>query len=564
MSKKRVRTLLRVSSKQQLHDDDIPIQRAEVKAYIEKHSDWVFDKEYLEGAISAYKNGVDDRDILQKILEDAKNKEFDILLSYMSDRIGRQEEYAFYVATLNRLGIEVWTINDGQLKTEEHIDKLITYIKFWQNEGESKKTSARVRDTQKELIKSGKFLGGKAPFGYELVPSGLISNHGRLLKKLVIVEEKAEIVRKIYHYAVQYGMGYDRIAKRLNEDGIPPLEADKWKSGTIASILKNPIYMGYPCINRRINHGSFSKLDRKDWIYADEQQKELVIISPQLWERAQEIREARKAKIGASKENNNKIYEDTYNVPFSTRGRLSMSGLCYCGYCGKKLKNGSYANHWTTKSGEKKVTFAGRYVCPSKCSERTSYSMNYLEGVVFNVVERYMERLQNIDISEEIEKMYKEQSRSIQKEIATLQKAKKKLLQDIETLEENIPEAMRGEYYFSVEKLAGLIEEKRNKITETEEAIAKKESILNESMIQQEDMQKFVDKAPNWKEEFKNADVPTKQMLLSTIIDRIIVKTDDINIKFKIRLDSDFLHETPSNGVPKPWLQLYHHKLHRL
>ena len=139
MTDKRVRTLLRVSSRQQLHDDDIPIQRAEADQFIKKQKGWVFDKEYIEKAVSAYKNGVEDREVLQEILEDAKNKEFDVLLAYMSDRIGRQEEYSAYVATLNNLGIEVWTIKDGQLKTEEHIDKLLNYIRFWQNEGESKK-----------------------------------------------------------------------------------------------------------------------------------------------------------------------------------------------------------------------------------------------------------------------------------------------------------------------------------------------------------------------------------------------------------------------------------------
>ena len=100
---KRVRTLLRVSSKQQLHDDDIPVQRAEAKQYIAKQPEWEFDKEYLEKAVSAFKNSVADREILQEILEDAKRHEFDILLTYMSDRIGRQEEYSFYVATLNQL-----------------------------------------------------------------------------------------------------------------------------------------------------------------------------------------------------------------------------------------------------------------------------------------------------------------------------------------------------------------------------------------------------------------------------------------------------------------------------
>ena len=162
---KRVRTLLRVSSKQQLHDDDIPMQRAQAKQYIAGRPDWVFDKEYMEKAVSAYKNSVEEREVLQEILSDARERKFEVLLAYMSDRIGRQEEYSFYVAALNRLGIEVWTIRDGQLKTEDHIDKLLNYIRFWQNEGESKKTSMRVRDTQREMVRAGKFTGGKAPYG---------------------------------------------------------------------------------------------------------------------------------------------------------------------------------------------------------------------------------------------------------------------------------------------------------------------------------------------------------------------------------------------------------------
>ena len=68
MSKK-VRTLLRVSSKQQLHDDDIPVQRAEAEQYIAKRSDWIFDKEYIEKAVSAYKNNVEERAVLQKYLQ---------------------------------------------------------------------------------------------------------------------------------------------------------------------------------------------------------------------------------------------------------------------------------------------------------------------------------------------------------------------------------------------------------------------------------------------------------------------------------------------------------------
>lgn len=577
MSKKRVRTLLRVSSKQQLHDNDIPIQRAEAEQFIAKQPDWEFDKEYIEKAVSAYKNGVKDREVLQQILKDASNKEFDILLTYMSDRIGRQEEYSTYVATLNSLGLEVWTIKDGQLKTEEHIDRFINFMRFWQNSCESKKTSMRVSDTQREMVKAGKFVGGKAPYGYKLVPSGEISNHGRLLKKLEIVPEDAEVVRKIFDYAIYDGMGYDRIANTLNKEGIPAPTTEKWKRSTIASILKNPIYMGYYAINRRKNHGSFKRLDRKDWIYSERPDPDLIIISQKDWERAQEIREARKNTINQAKEVNHKQYKEQHNVPFSTSGKLLLIGLAYCGYCGKRLKNGSYCNHWTVKStGEKKSAFSGRYVCPEKCKERSCYSQSYLEDIVENVVSSYMRTLKNIDISEELQKIQKQKRTAVQKELKQLQKEQSALKLDIETLEEKIPEAIRGDYCFSVEKLSDLIKEKEKALEEAKQRTKIIQSELSAVDIQDEELKQFINHIPNWEELYTNAEIPEKQMILASLIDKIIVKDDDITIRFKINIENfidneqfkaenevekeeNLLLETVGTEVPKPRLRFHHY-----
>lgn len=549
---KRVRTLLRVSSKQQLHDDDIPMQRAEAKQYIAKQPGWNFDREYLEKAVSAYKNSASDRETLQEILEDAKRGEFDILLTYMSDRIGRQEEYSFYVATLNQLGIEVWTIKDGQLKTEEHVDKLLNYIRFWQNEGESKKTSMRVRDARKDMVQSGKFAGGKAPFGYRLIPSGEVSNHGRLLKKLEIVEEDAEIVRRIYHLAVYQGMGYFKIAKILNEEGVPAITTDKWKTSTIANILKNPVYMGYYAVNKRVNHGNYTRMDRTDWIYSREQISEIVIVSQQLWETAQEIREARKNKINASKEATVKQYKEQCHVPFSTKGRLALIGFVYCGYCGKSLKNGSYCNHWKVKTtGEKKVSFTGRYICSEKCKERSCYSQTYLEDAVFAVAEAYLEHAKSVDVAEMLQEVKKQEISGMEKKLQTIEKEMKRIKEDIGTLEEKLPEAIRGEYCFEPEKLSTLIRSKEQRLCQLEQKERNVKRKVQMTAAVGSDLEKFITKIPNWGEEFRNADTATKRMLLSSLIDRIEVKDDDIKIKFKIRLEDFVVLETIDSEVPK-------------
>lgn len=568
MSKK-VRTLLRVSSRQQLHDDDIPIQRAEARQYIEKHTDWVFDKEYLEKGISAYHNGVEDREVLQDIIQEAKNGEFDILLAYMSDRIGRQEEYSFYVAELNRLGIEVWTIKDGQLKTEEHIDKLLNYIRFWQNEGESKKTGMRVHDTMVEMVRNGKFVGGKAPYGYKLVLSGEISNHGRALHKLVIVPKQAEIVRQIYSYAVNQGMGFQKIANTLNGNGIPAPILEKWKSGTVRSILMNPIYMGYTAYNRRKDgHGECTRLDRKEWIYAREQNTEIMIVPQVTWERAQEIREARKRRINESRQAASELYMEQHNVPFSTRGKLALTGLVYCGYCGKRLKNTGYANHWICKkTGEEKVSYVGRYGCSNQCKPKSSYSQAYLESIVFTTVERYLENLKKIDISNEIERVQSQQNKSITREIKDLDKEIKNLMSDIATLEEKLPDAIRGNFAFSVDKLSAIIGKKESRKKEIELARKRLKNQLEEILVQSKEKKQFTDPMPKWSELFQESDTQTKQMLISALVDKIIVKDEEINIKFKIRLENymdNSSHENSGFAVPEQRLQLYHNFFHSL
>lgn len=93
------------------------------------------------------------------------------------------------------------------------------------------------------------------------------------------------------------GMGYEKIANTLNKNGVQAPILDKWKGGTVRSILTNPIYMGYIAYNRRKNgHANSTRLDRKEWTYSREQKPEIVIVSQEIWERAQEIREARKNK----------------------------------------------------------------------------------------------------------------------------------------------------------------------------------------------------------------------------------------------------------------------------
>ena len=540
----RVRTLLRVSSRQQLKDDDIPLQRAELKAFIDKKSEWKFDGEYMETAVSGYKNSLQQREKLLQILEDAQNGEFDILLTYMSDRIGRREEYTTYIATLNNMGVQVWTVKEGQLKNDDHIDSLMNFIRFWQAAGESKKTSLRVRDALIERAKAGKFNGGYAPFGYELVPTDEINAKGRIVHKLQIVEKDAEVVRKIYNYAVNQGMGYQRISNALREEGIKsPTGKDKWDCSTLNSILTNPIYMGFVSFGRRNYQGERKRMERDKWIVSERQVPEYTIVSPEIWHKAQEIRELRKSKLSKKQKENSDAWEEKHNYPFSTKGMLVLIDLLFCGYCGKPLKNTSYCNKWTSKrTGEEKMNFAGRYTCTGEHEGRHGYSQNYIEGIVLEVVDKYIERLKEIDVSDAVVQMYQDRKKVCEDEVKRLRKERQKILEDIETLETYIPKALRGEGPFSTEKLSRLLEENENRLKVLKEREDIEKAKISDIEVDKTEVEKLTAILPNWQEEFKTADISTKHMLLATIIDRIEVMDDDIKIIFKIRFD-DFIKE---------------------
>ena len=141
-------------------------------------------------------------------------------------------------------------------------------------------------------------------------------------------------------------------------------------------------------------------------------------------------------------------------------------------------------------------------------------------------------------VTEELEKTHEQKCKSINTEITQIKKEQKKLLLDIETLEEKIPEAIRGDYYFSIEKLSEMVKDKQAKVEELKELEKEKKKQLKIMDVEKADLQQFVKVVPNWSMEFMNADTATKKMLLASVIDKIIVKNDDITIKFKISLDN--------------------------
>ena len=549
---KRVRMLLRVSSNQQLEaDGDLSVQRQLVLEYIEKRSDWKLDeKEYFEGSNSGYKNSVADRDVLQDALQDARNKEYDILVAYKDDRIGRRMwEIGAYVMSLKNCGVDIYTVKDGCISPESDdiMGQMVLALRYGNAQKSSSDTGMRVKDTAKKLVQRGKFMGGKAPYGYTLELSGEISKHGRALKHLVIDEIY------IYNLAVQKEYGSVKIAKILNSHDQYKNEApnDVWKAGTIASILTNPIYAGYTAYNRRTrSDGKYHKIGSDDWIIAEESNPEIAIITTDIWNRAQDMR--KKRADGIAKKEEHRPYN--INVIKNNTGTLALIDVLYCGYCGRKMTNGSRYNYWKIKStGERRSGKVGLYKCQDMWSGtvhpgRGFYRADRIEPIVFSAISEYIGKLQeNENVFQEIEVNKQAEKRRMNSELDKDRQELAKIQKKIDVMEENIPQAMTGEYPLSLEDLVRLIDKQKDMYRKQQEIIKQKEKKMENMDVSITEWDYLKKQIPTWQQVFLEADAHTKRVLVDKLIERIDVKEEQITIRFRIRLE-DFIDHHGKNG----------------
>ena len=546
---KRVRMLLRVSSNQQLEaDGDLSVQRQLVKDYISNQFDWQLDeKEYFEGSNSGYKNAVADRDVLQEALQDAKAKEYDILVVYKDDRIGRRMwEIGAYVMSLKSFGVDIYTVKDGCISPESDdiMGQMMLALRYGNAQKSSSDTGMRVKDTAQKLVQKGKFMGGKAPYGYKLELSGEVSKHGRALHHLVVVPEQAEVVKYIYELSLHKEFGATKIAKLLNEHEVYKNRAprDIWKCGTIVSILTNPIYAGYTAYKRRERiDGKYHKLESKDWIFAEKPDPEIAVIDENTWNRVQDTRKQRADKYIKTLENQN------VTVIRRNSGMLALIDVLHCGYCGRKMTNGSKYNYWTIKdTGERRTSKIAIYKCQNAWigvphDKTTQYRADQIEPVVFEAIAEYIGKLQeNEDVFTQIEANQNQQKVIKQAELDKEQSELENIRSKIAVMESNIPNAMTGDYPLSLEELAGIIRKHRELEKKHRGRVEAKKAELDAMKVSMDDWESIRTRIPTWQDVFWNADTSTKRVLVNKLIERIDITKTNINIRFKINLNDFF------------------------
>jgi len=477
-----------------------------------------------EKGVSGFKVSANDRDAIIDIREAAIKKKFDILLVYMFDRLGsKEDETPFIVQWFINNGIEVWSTIEGQQKIEQHVDKLLNYIRFWQAQGESEKTSARVKTAHAQLIQDGHFRGGVVPFGYRLEHKGRVSKNGVPLGDYVIHEQEAMVVRTIFDRYVNFGYGTHRICSYLAEIGLSPRAGGRFVNTTVQNMLKRLLYVG-------VLSAGGTKSDVLP---------HLQIVSQDMFDRAQEIMKERSSKHAERR------------VPLNTKGNALLTGFVFCGHCGGRLALTTNGKKYSRKDGKTTDSPKLRYVCynktryPGRCNGQTGYTTSKLDGVVEKIIESIFSRIKEKTVDQFVTAQYDASLTGLNLRLDQTITELNREQQVMSVLEDEVLSVIRGTSPLKPEMLNKKYEETKSAIAEKKAVIKTLEqelSSVNDAMNQI--TQQYND-VLTWANMYALSAMSAKKMIVSQLVREVRV-SEGYRIEIDFRINARQLGLVPN------------------
>jgi len=511
----------RVSSDRQKEEHTIGSQILALTEYARNEAymvseEWIFQDEGYSGATLV-------RPGLERLRDLASEGQIETVLAYSPDRLSRK--YAYQVLLIEefaRHGVDVEFIKSPKATTPE--EELLLQFQGMIAEYERAQIVERSRRGKRYRAKAGSVsvLSG-APYGYRYIKKTDTSE-----AHYEVIEEQAEVVRKVFKLYTEDGLSINAIARWLNDHAIPTRKGiSKWERSTVWGMLRNPAYKGTACfgkteqIERRKvtrplrQRGGFSprcssarERPRSEWIE---------IPVPAL---------VRESTFSLAKE---KLEQ---NKRFSLRRTIEptlLQGMLVCNRCGYAFYRCS------TRTSKRKIYYYRclgsddyRYLNGRVCQNRP-IRQDYLDDVVWKHVLQLLENPQLIraEIRRRIKQIQdssptKRRKEAIEKEIIRVDKSIEKLLDAyqeglirLEELRKRMPGLRRRQ---------GTLNSELNSL---EAATANQEGFLRLA----ENLEDFLTRM---RETADSMNLTDRQKILRLLVKEILVDLETIKIKHSI------------------------------
>ena len=434
----KVYTYKRVSTAMQIDGYSLDAQRARMKAYAD-FNDYEIVGEYEDAGKSG--KSIEGRMQFRQMMEDVKSGKDNIsyVLVFKLSRFGRNAaDVLSTLQVMQDFGVNLICVEDG-IDPSKDAGKLMISVLSAVAEIERENIRVQTMEGRIQKAREGKWNGGFAPYGYQLVNG-----------KLEINEEEAVAILTIYDQYVNTDIGSNGISKYLENHGIRKIQRQNGKNPLfdahlVRLILKNPVYCGKIAYGRRKTekiHGTrneYHLVEQDNFLLVDGLHE--AIIPEDVWNAAQ-------AKLITQA----KKYEHV-NKGKNERTHL-LSGIVKCPICGAGMYGNKSIKH--KKDGMKYKDFF-YYGCKHrnmqrghKCDYKKQIREELLDDAVAEVIVKLVSNPNFATMMQEKINM-KVDTTAIDQEISNYEKQlrqdysiKSKLIEEIDNLNPDDRHYIRG------------------------------------------------------------------------------------------------------------------------
>ncbi len=326
----------RVSTDSDVQLNSLDNQLEYYENYIKSKPKWIFSGGYIEEGKTGVR--VDVRPSFKKMIQDAKHKKFDLIITKEVSRFARDlEDSIHYIRELKDSGVGVFFENQN-LNTFDYNSELILNIMFNLAQDESRKLSSRVKFGHRQAIENGHVLGSSNITGYRKDNC-----------KLVIVENEAKFIKTLFELYATGKYGFLKLSKKLSELGYLNKKGKLYDKDSLKRMIENPKYKGYyrartyEILDYRTKRRKKNNLDEQI-LYKCKDGSIPAIISEELWNQANRILKSR-----------TKGYEN--NNYWSGGLKYAFSSKIYC-----KEHNTSFQRSHGNKNKSRPIWSCGMYL----------------------------------------------------------------------------------------------------------------------------------------------------------------------------------------------------------
>ena len=351
----------RVSTEQEEQLNSYEAQVDYYTNYIKSNPRYEFAGIYADRGITG--TNTKRREEFNRMIADCEAGKIDFVIAKSVSRFARNtEDCLFYTRKLKDLGIGIYFEKENINTLDGGGELLLTILSSLAQE-ESRNISENCKWGIRKKFHDGKLhLNADRFLGYDKDEKG----------KLVINEDQAAIVRRVFYEYIWEGLNPDAIARRLQAERIPGcMGKPRWSVSTIQAMLRNEKYMGDALLQKTYTADFLNKKSVKN--HGEVEQVRVkgdheAIIEPEIWDAVQLELQRRHR------------YTEEHNIRFRGRNSDAQPFSCkvICGVCG----NPFWRRTWYRENKTIKV-----WQCGQRYQEKgvvTCVSENLKEETLYN------------------------------------------------------------------------------------------------------------------------------------------------------------------------------------